>query len=73
MPLILRFEPLQVYKLHEPLAHFLLEDTPKFLTVSEEPVQKVLVNLSQSKASGPDNVLNWLVKEYSDILAFPIT
>ena len=66
-------EPLQVYKLHEPLAHFPLEDTPKFLTVSEERVQKVLANLNQSKASGPDNVPNWLLKEYSDILAFPIT
>ena len=66
-------EPLQAYKLNEPLAHFPLEDTPKFLTVSEERVQKVLANLNQSKASGPDNVLNWLLKEYSDILAFPIT
>ena len=66
-------EPLPVYKLHEPLAHFSLEDTLKFLTVSEERVQKVLANLNQSKASAPDNVPNWLLKEYSDILAFPIT
>ena len=66
-------EPLQVYKLHEPLVHFPLEDTTKFLTVSEERVQKVLASLNQSKASGPDNVPNWLLKEYSDILAFPIT
>ena len=66
-------EPLEVYKLHEPLARIPLEDTPKFLTVSEERVQKVLVNLSQNKASGSDNVPNWLLKEYSDILAFPIT
>ena len=63
-------EPLQVYKLHEPLVHFPLEDTTKFLTVSEERVQKVLASLNQSKASGPDNVPNWLLKEYS---AFPIT
>ena len=42
-------------------------------TVSEERVQKVLANLNQSKASGPDSVPNWLLKEYSDILAFPIT
>ena len=66
-------EPLQVYKLHEPLTHFPLEDTPKFITVSKEPVQKVLANLNQCKASGPDNIPNWLLKEYSDILAFPIT
>ena len=66
-------EPLEVYKLHKPLARIPLEDTPKFLTVSEERVQKVLANLNQSKASGPDSVPNWLLKEYSDILAFPIT
>ena len=66
-------EPLEVYKLHESLARIPLEDTPKFLTVSEERVQRVLANLNQSKASGPDNVPNWLLKEYSDILAFPIT
>ena len=66
-------EPLEVYKLHKLLAHIPLEDTPKFLTVSEECVQKVLANLNQSKASGPDIVPNWLLKEYSDILAFPIT
>ena len=66
-------EPLEVYKLHEPLARIPLEDTPKFLTVSEERVQKVVANLNQSKASGPDNVPNWLLKEYWDILAFPIT
>ena len=46
---------------------------PKFLIVTEERVQKVLANLNRSKASGPDNVPNWLLKEYSDILAFPIT
>ena len=66
-------EPLEVYKLHELLAHILLEDTPIFLTVSEEHVQVVLANLNQSNASGPNNVPNWLLKEYSDILAFPIT
>ena len=32
-----------------------------------------MASLNQSKASGPDNVPNWLLKEYSDILAFPIT
>ena len=56
-----------------PLAHFPLEDTPKFLTVSKERVQKVLANLNQSKASGTDNVPTWLLKEYLDILALPIT
>ena len=52
--------------------HVLFELFYKY-TVSEERVQKVLANLNQSKASGPDNVPNWLLKECSDILAFPIT
>ena len=34
-------EPLEVYKLHEPLAHLPLEEMPKFLSVTEERVQKV--------------------------------
>ena len=73
MPLTLRFSSLfkfTSYTSHLPIPP---EDTPKFLTVSEERVQKVLANLNQSKASGPDSVPNWLLKEYSDILAFAIT
>ena len=41
--------------------------------LGESQSQKVLANLNQSKASGPDNVPNWLLKEYSDSLAFLIT
>ena len=74
MPLTLRFWglfKLTSYTSHWPTSPW--RTHPNFLTVSEERVQKVLANLNQSKASGPDNVLNWLLKEYSDILAFPIT
>ena len=66
-------EPLEVYRLQELLPHLPLEDTPEFLSVTEERVKKVLSNLSISIASGPDNVPNWLLKEYSHILALPIT
>lgn len=59
--------------MHEPLARFSLEDEPEFLCVNEERVEKVLSKLHPRKASDPDNVPNWLLKEYSDILALPIT
>ena len=62
-------EPLDAYRLQEPLP---LEDEPEFLSVTEEHVLKALSNLQARKASGPDNIPNWLLKEYSDILAFPI-
>ena len=66
-------EPLEAYKFHEPLTRIPLEDEPEFLSVTEERVLKMLSNLHLRKASGPDNVPNWLLKEYSDILALPIT
>lgn len=59
--------------MHESLARFSLEDEPQFLCVNEERVEKVLSKLHPRKASGPDNVPNWLLKEYSDVLALPIT
>ena len=33
---------------------------------------KLLASLNPSKACGPDNILHWLLKEYVDLLAFPI-
>ena len=69
MPFTLRFSSL--FKFTSYTSHLSTSPwrTSKFLTVSEERVQKVL----GPEASGPDNVPNWLLKEYSDILAFPIT
>ena len=66
-------EPLEACRLREPLARIPLEDEPEFLCVTEERVLKMLSKLHLRKASGPDNVPNWLLKEYSDILALPIT
>ena len=64
--------PLDEYKLLEPLDHLPLEDLPIFLEVTEERVQQALAKLNPNKASGPDNLPNWIFKEYSYILAFPI-
>ena len=65
-------EPLDEYRLQEPLTRFPLEDEPQFLSVTEERVLKVLSKLHARKASGLDNVPNWLLKGYADILASPI-
>ena len=64
--------PLAEYRTSEPLEHLPLEDTPKFLEVTEERVQQTLGKLNPRKASGPDNLPNWIFKEYSYLLAFPV-
>ena len=66
-------KPLEVCKIKGTACPPSLEETPKFLSVTVECIQRVLANLNQSKASRPDNVPNWLLKEYLDILAFPVT
>ena len=65
-------EPLDQYRLQEPLTRFPLEDEPEFLSVTGERVLKVLSELHVRKTSCPDNVPNWLLKEYADILASAI-
>ena len=49
------------------------DTTPEILRVSEQRVQKVLSRLNPGKACGPDRIPNWLLKEYSDAVAFPVT
>ena len=46
------------------------DDEP--LSVTEEAVARKLRAVSTSRAGGPDNLPNWVLKEYADILAFPI-
>ena len=60
------------YRISEPLERLPLEDPPKFLEVTEERVQKVLAKLNPHKAPEPDNLPNWIFKEYSYLLALPV-
>ena len=55
-----------------PLERRPLEDSPEFLKVTEERAQKVLEKLNPNKASGPDKIPNWFLKEHSYIIALPI-
>lgn len=41
-------------------------------TVTTESIAKQLSLVSVSKASGPDNIPNWIIKDFSHILASPI-
>ena len=65
---------LEEYKLPAPLERVPLEsDSPEILRVTEQRVQRALEVLNPSKACGPDRTPNWLLKEYCDLVAYPIT
>lgn len=66
-------EPLEEYRLSCPVSHLALEkDSPEFLELSKERVWKVLSNLNPSKLVGPDRIPNWLLREYADLITFPV-
>lgn len=48
-------------------------DSESELIVTEEFVLKKLAVLNPTKASGPDSIPSWLLKENADILTRPIT
>ena len=50
-----------------------LEESPDIPHVTESRVEKILVKLNSSKVSGPDQIRNWLLKEFCDSVAFPYT
>ncbi|XP_068752751.1 uncharacterized protein [Montipora capricornis] len=67
-------EPLEEYRLTQWLTkHPVDEDSPELLEVSELRVMKLLASLNPSKACGPDDIPNWLPKEYTELLAFPVS
>ena len=62
------------YRLPQALSHLPLDDElAEFPKVSESRIQTTLAKLNPSKACGPDGILNWLLKDYAELLAFPIT
>ena len=46
-------------------------DTP--IVVSVEEVLTHLQRIGSGKSSGPDNLPNWVLKSYADLLAEPVT
>ena len=67
-------EPLEEYQLPQPPSRLPLDDElAEFPEVSESRIQTTFAKLNPSKACGPDEILNWLLKDYAEHLAFPIT
>ncbi|PFX13711.1 Neurexin-4 [Stylophora pistillata] len=67
-------EPLEEYRLEQPLSKFPVPaDSPKLHEVSELRIMKLLATLNPSKACGPDEIPNWLLKKYAELLAYPVS
>jgi len=64
-------EPMKPFQKMQPLPPSDDDTTPLILT--EDVVLSTLAKLSPKKASGPDGIPTWVLKEYADILADPIT
>ena len=62
-------ELLEEYRLEQPLTKFPTAIDSKLCDVSELRVMKLLATLNPSKACGPDEIPNWLLKEYAELLA----
>ena len=68
-------EPLQPY---EPIdseraaLQLPLEENPEILEVTVQRVYNNLLHLNKHKASGPDGLSNWVLKEYAEILVTPV-
>ncbi|PFX22146.1 hypothetical protein AWC38_SpisGene13322 [Stylophora pistillata] len=67
-------EPLEEYRLEQPLSKFPVPaDSPRLHEVSTLRIMKLLATLNPSKACGPDEIPNWLLKEYAELLAYPVS
>ena len=67
-------EPLEEYRLSNDIAKLPLEDrSPKYLVVAEYDVYKRLPHLNAAKAGGPDGIPNWILREYTEFLAYPVS
>ena len=66
-------QPLEEYRLTEKIPRLPLENqSPKYLVVTEYDVYKKLSHLNAAKAGGPDGVPNWILREYAELLAYPV-
>ena len=63
-------EPLEQYKLSTPLVHRDLEKSPEVPVVGGDRGQKALERINSHKASDPDEIPNWLLKDFSDVVKF---
>ena len=60
---------MEEYRLPQPLAQLPVDLTE----ISELRIYKLFGKLNPSKARGPDEIPNWMLKGYAETLAFPIS
>ncbi len=56
---------LPIFQLTDPL--------PTDLTITVEDTERALLRLKVNKATGPDNIPAWLLKDFAPIMALPLT
>ena len=66
------FEPMEEYRLPQALPKLTIDDESSIPEVTETRIQSLLEKLNPSKACGPDKIPNWLLKEYVDLISFPV-
>ena len=66
-------EPLEEYRLAQPLTKLPVDEDSRLYKVSEVRMQSLLEKLNPSKACGPDEIPNWLLREYADFLCYPVS
>ena len=65
-------EPLEEYRLTQPLTKLPVDEDSRLYEVSEVRMRSLLEKLNPSKACGPDEIPNWLLREYADFLYYPV-
>ena len=67
-------EPLQGHRpLDSSAGNLPVEELNEILKVPSHRVSNILLQLNKYKAPNPDGLSNWLLKEYAEILAEPVT
>ena len=65
-------EPMEEYRLPQALPKLTIDDKSSIPEVTETRIQSLLEKLNPSKACGPDKIPNWMLKEYANLISFPV-
>ncbi len=67
-------EPMQEYQplQDNPFTDTIIGPDYEFTNITEFSTYNILKKLNTRKASGPDGISNWILKDYAEILAKPV-